>query len=707
MKNLKISQKLYIPLIFFILFGFIYLIGDFFYSVNKMEKDTYVKEDTLLRSVYKESMLTKYDIGITNAINLSKNYSVITALQKNDRNIAIEGLKNLSDEFKANTNFKNVKIHIHNAHLHSFLRAWKPEKYGDDLSSFRKTIVAVKENLKPLVDIELGRAGLVVRGVAPVVENGKYLGSVEFMQGLNSVVKAIRKNNGFESVIVMKNEHLSTAKSLQNAPVVAKEYRLAVKESVVNADFIKELAEVDLKNTQSYMLSSNYFIVSEPIYDFTKNIVGYGVVGIKIDDVNKIMDESKSSFLRQLYMTGFLDILMLIFLVFIVKKVVLQPIEELDEVAQELSQGEADLTQRLPIKSQDELGMAMKSLNIFLDKVEAIAIEAEEEKRKVEDSSYKIEKQVQQSRLHVALADQMINGSISNATNLRQSMLSNIDSVNKVNELNEETSLVITKVTQSTDEIIDTMVQITQMIGETRASSDQLGANVDDIYNIIALIKDISDQTNLLALNAAIEAARAGEHGRGFAVVADEVRKLAERTQKATSEVEANISVLKQNSMDMAQNSENIERYALQSGEQLDKFKVTLSDLVANADEIQQDNTKIAQELFTNMAKLDHIVYKNHTYATVFEEKVDKNLGDHHACDLGKWYENEGQATFSKSDAFTKIAHPHQKIHTNISLVMQLIEKGELKDIDQIIHLFEETEKASKNLFEQLDKLVK
>ena len=705
MNNLTISQKIHIPLILSIVVGLIIIIINYIYSIDEMKNDTYTTEEKSLRSVYKEAINSKYNIGITNAINIAKNYSVVRALRENDRAIAIAGLKTISKEFKDNTNYKNIKVHIHDTNIHSFLRAWKPTKFGDDLSGFRKTVVSVKATKKPVVAIELGRAGLVLRGLAPVIENGEYLGSVEFMQGLNSVVKAARKGHGYDTIIVMKNSYLSTATLLAPAPKIG-DYTLAVKEKVVNKEFMSDLKNINISNTKEYQITDKYFIISEPIVDFSNNVVGYALTGDKISNVNSVISKSEDSLVRQVYIMAFLDLFILIFLAIVIKVAIASPIVHLDQVAKELAEGDADLSKRLPIAANDELGKALSSLNIFLAKVEQLSENEKEEALKAEEAAVEIRKSMEKNKLNLALAEQMINGSIDNATNLRDSMKENVENVNDVNKLNEETSNVISKVTTSTDEVIGTIANITQMIGETRASSEELGSNVEDIFNIISLIKDISDQTNLLALNAAIEAARAGEHGRGFAVVADEVRKLAERTQKATSEVEANISVLKQNSVSMAENSENIEKYALSSQERLDEFKNVLFELVSNADQIKADNTIIGHELFANMAKLDHIVYKNHTYASVFEGKPDANLGDHEGCNLGKWYASEGKTEFGSNSAFSAMAAPHNRVHINIAKVMEIIDNEETVNADDIIDLFKDTELASKDLFKQLDLMV-
>ncbi|MEG6614941.1 methyl-accepting chemotaxis protein [Peptococcaceae bacterium 1198_IL3148] len=418
----------------------------------------------------------------------------------------------------ANEGIEQFQFHLPPAT--TFLRLHMPEKYGDDLSSFRNTVLECNDKLTLVQGLEEGVGGFGFRVVMPVFYQDNHVGSVEYGLGFTEqLLNKWKQNIGGEYYIYSQSSGVSLETN-ENGLLIA-----TTKDDPFKIDD-QEVAEI-LKSGEAktiYAEDNSQVALIVPLKDYSGKAIGY------VKSVNsrvEILKELKAT-LNTTIMEALIAILLTLALTLFIAGAIIKPLTKLSQRAEKVANG--DLNQQIDIQSQDEIGVLATAFQHMIDNLNYIISDLQHNSDKLSAQSQELAAFSQQVN---ATVEEMASTADEVATTSSQGAL-NAEEVVKDSQLLQQVAEEGNKTISETVESINNVAIGAKGVGE---SVGRLGNKSDRIGEIIEVITTIADQTNLLALNAAIEAARAGEHGRGFAVVAEEVRKLAEQSAQASGEI--------------------------------------------------------------------------------------------------------------------------------------------------------------------------
>ncbi len=500
--------------------------------------------------------------------------SVQESLGLQDRERLIETINPIVTSLNANSAFP-IKVHFHLPPATSFLRVWKPEKFGDDLRGFRKTIVETLSSGKPVKGIEAGRVGLAIRGVVPIFWEGddKPVGSVEVAVSLGAVAKNIANITGEQNALYAL-EKVKASASSSNLKRIG-QFKVLMESD--NQEFSSLVDEALLERAlegQVTREAGNLLLVASPVLDYQRSPTG---VYVRFIDLSPVNAHEKRQILGALT-TAAAAILFAIFIAwFSIKFSLTSPLERALGILYRVSRGE--LTESVDIKGSPEIVKLGRTANNLIYSTGEMLMTLKAQANSMVTSASYLDEAANTVQKGAKDLDRVASGVAASATDASSSLPTVASATDELTSATNEIAQSVAEAARVTSEAMDMANQTNDVIVRLGESSNKIGG-------IIQVINNIAEQTNLLALNATIEAARAGEAGKGFAVVANEVKELAKQTADATEEITKMIQTIQTDTKE-----------AVASVDQITKIVAQVNDLANTIASAAEEQTATVSEI--------------------------------------------------------------------------------------------------------------
>ncbi|MBA1236801.1 methyl-accepting chemotaxis protein [Stutzerimonas nitrititolerans] len=536
--NIRIGQRIAISFVLLLIVTVTVLASLFFGRFENLLADAERRElrsivDNVSTAIASESLTAERLSALVASVP-----EVQQAMAGNDRQrlseLFVPGYQQLAKDYGLS------QFQFHKAPATSFLRVHKPAQFGDDLSAIRQTIVETNSRQAPVRGVESGVAGLGIRGLVPVRHEGRHVGSVEF--GLSfgqAFFDTFKTRYGVDVGLVLRdaNGAFETFASTFESGALISDSQRAQAFAGQDVLFRTDLGERPLA------------ILVAAVQDFSGKPLGVLEVAMDRSHYADALADMRNT---ALIVAGIAIALGLLVAALVARGIV-RPIRVAVDAMRDIAAGEGDLTRRLEERGRNEVAELGQAFNQFAEKVRRLVSEvagstsqvaaAAEEMSAITDE---FNRDVAQQRHEIEQVATAMNEMTATVQDVARNAAQAAESAQAADREAQQGQQVV-------HETVSSIESVSVEVEHTASAIQRLEADSQSISAVLEVIRGVAEQTNLLALNAAIEAARAGEQGRGFAVVADEVRTLASRTQQSTLEIQQVIEQLQSGARNAAE----------------------------------------------------------------------------------------------------------------------------------------------------------